>query len=152
MIRKPFAIIAAIALFPTAAGAQDQVCYMEWEGQIIDLSSMCVTKPIETAPVPVVATNLRFYDIQISPRSDGNSLEITGTVMNESNQISSISAVRFNVISPDGSILASDTAPVEAGAGLEPGQQLAFSKIINRNILRGNLNLNDLQVEIIGSV
>ncbi|NEP61997.1 MAG: hypothetical protein F6K31_34470 [Symploca sp. SIO2G7] len=151
MIRKFFTIIAAITLFPTVAGAQDQVCYMEWEGQIIDLSSMCVTKPIETEPVPV-ATNLRFYDVQISPRSDGNSLEITGTVINESNQVSSISAVQFNVISSDGSILASDTAPVQAGAGLEPGQQLAFSKVINKNVLRGNLNLSDLQVEITGSV
>ncbi|NES20401.1 MAG: hypothetical protein F6K41_16080 [Symploca sp. SIO3E6] len=150
-MRKFFTIIAAIALFPNVAGAQDQVCYMEWEGQIIDLSSMCVTKPIETEPVPV-AINLRFYDVQISPRSDGNSLEITGTVMNESNQVSSISAVRFNVISSDGSILASDTAPVEAGAGLEPGQQLAFAKVINKNVLRGNPNFSDLQVEIIGSV
>jgi hypothetical protein len=150
-MKKLLSIMIALALFPTAAAAQDEICYMEWEGQLVDLSSLCTNAPVEITSAPVAA-KLGFSNIQISPTSDGNSLEVSGVVINESNQVSSVSAVRFNVIGQDGRILASDTAPVEVGAGLEPGQQLGFSKLINKSILGGNPNTANLRVEISGSV
>ncbi|HEY9742053.1 MAG TPA: hypothetical protein V6C90_16320 [Coleofasciculaceae cyanobacterium] len=64
-----------------------------------------------------------------------------------------MSAVRFNLVNQqDGRIVASDTAVVEAGAGIKPGQQMAFNKVISRSALGGNASIPNLRVEITGSV
>ncbi len=150
-MRRLLGIVAVLTLFPTGAFAQDAVCYMEWGGQMIDLSSMCIRTPAK--PNAPTASNFRVSEVQIAPASDGTSLEITGTITNESSKVSSLSAVRFNVVNQqDGRIVASDTAVVEAGAGIKPGQQMAFTKVISRSTLGGNATIPNLRVEITGSV
>jgi hypothetical protein len=124
---------------------------MEWGGQMIDLSSMCIRTPAK--PNAPTASNFRVSEVQIAPASDGTSLEITGTITNESSKVSSLSAVQFNLVNQqDGRIVASDTAVVEAGAGIKPGQQMAFTKVISRSTLGGNASIPNLRVEITGSV
>jgi hypothetical protein len=151
-MRRLLGIVAALTLFPTTASAQDAVCYIEWGGQLIDLSRLCTRPTQEQSNAPAVS-NLRVSDVQIAPAGDGTSLEITGIIINESSKASSLSAVRFNIIDQQsGRIVARDTAVVEAGAGLAPGQRLAFSKVISKGVLGENTNISNLRLEITGSV
>lgn len=151
-MKKLLGIIAVLALFPTTASAQDAVCFMEWGGQVIDLSRLCTQTVAKSNEPAVAVSNFRVSDVQVAPTGDGTSLEITGTIINESSKASSLSAVQFNVIDQSGRIVARDSAVVEAGSRLAPGQQLAFSKVISKDALGGNANISNLRVEITGSV
>lgn len=150
-MRTLLGIVAVLTLFSSAASAQETVCYMEWGGQVIDLSRLCTHRTQEKSNVSTVS-NFRVSDVQIAPTGDGTSLEIRGTIINESSKATSLSAVQFNVIDQSGRIVARDSAVVEAGAGLAPGQQLAFLKVISKEALGGNANISNLRVEITGSV
>lgn len=145
-------IITVLALFPTKAFAQEALCFIQWHGHTIDLSSsICKSRDeISAANLnPLSVSNIRFSDVSIEQAADGTSLDIKGTVTNDSDKVSSLSAVKFRVIDQrTGHILTSDTATVEAGRGLGPGQQLAFSKTISSNRL-GGVAITDLRVEII---
>src|SRR5919202_882772 len=133
-MRKLLGIISVLALFPTGAFAQEPVCYMEWSGQTLDLSSLCTSNTPEQ-PNTSNTSNFRFSDLRIEPAKDGSFL-VTGIITNESNKVSTLSSVQFNVIdSENGRILTSDAAMVEAGSGIGPGEQIAFNKIISSSTL-----------------
>lgn len=157
-MKKILGTALALTLFPKVALAQDALCFMEWHGNMIDLSSSICRSRIEndisaTQLELLSASDIRLSDVQIAPALDGTSLEIKGTIINESNKISSLSLVKFKVINQqNGRVLTTDTIVVEARAGIEPGEQIAFSKLINKNIVGGNVKISDLQVEITGSV
>jgi len=149
-MRKLLGIISVLTLFPTGALAQEPVCYMEWGGQTVDLSSLCTSHTPEQ-PNPLDASKFRFSELRIEPAKDGSFL-VTGTITNESNKVSTLSSVQFNVMDPEnGRILTSDTAMVEAGSGIGPGEQIAFNKIVSSSALGVNENIPKLQVKITGS-
>jgi hypothetical protein len=150
-------ILFCLTLFPKVVFAQDALCFMEWHGNIIDLTiSVCKTKinNISAAkPNSLSASDIRLSNVEIEQAINGTSLEIKGTITNESEQVSSLSVVKFNVINhQNGRVLTTDTIILEAGAGLEPGEQIAFSKLISKNIVGGNVKISDLNVEITSSL
>lgn len=157
-MRKILGIVLGLTLFPKVAFAQDALCFIEWHGNVIDLSnSICRSKTenyISAAKLTLLSSaDIRLSDVQIEQATDGTSLEIKGTINNESDKVCSLSLVKFDVINKqNGHILTSNTVVVEAGAGIEPGEQIAFSKLIKRNIVGGNVKISDLQIEITGSV
>lgn len=156
-MKKILGIVLCLTLFPKVAFAQDALCFMEWHGNVIDLSnSMCRSRTenyISTKLTLLSTSDIRLSDVQIEQASDGTSLEIKGTINNESNKLSSLSLVKFDVINQqNGRILTSDTVGIDAGAGIAPGEQIAFSKLIRRNIVGGNVKISDLRVEITGSI
>lgn len=157
-MKKLLCIFSVLTLFPTGALAQDTLCFMEWHGNIIDLSSSICKSKIENniagAKIKSLsASDIRLADVQIEHTADGTLLEIRGTITNESSKVSSLSLVKFNVINQQNNrILTTDSVVVEAISGIEPGEQIAFSKLINKNIVGGNVKISDLRVEITGSV
>lgn len=162
-MKRVLGIVSVLALFPTVASAQDSVCFMQWRGRTIDLSrSICGNSrgdeiPTEEAnaeePIPDADSDIRVSNVRIEPAKDENAVEIKGTITNESDQVSSLSLVQFDVINEqDGSVVTSDAAEVEAGSEIEPGEQIAFSKIINKNTLGEDASIPDLRIEITGSV
>lgn len=152
VMKKILVIVAVLALFPVRVMAQDALCFMEWHGQIIDLTSnVCSTSnKINAAKLnPISVSALRFTDTRIEQTTEATSLEVKGIVTNDSNKVSSLSLVKFNVVNQrNGLVLASDTAVVEAGRGIGPGEQIAFRKTISSKIVGGNVTLSDLRVEI----
>lgn len=155
-MKRVLGIVSVLAMFPTVALAQDSLCFMEWQGKVMDLSnSVCGNSKgdVTTAEEPSPDAEVRVSDVRIEPAMDGTAVEVTGTITNESDEVSSLSLVHFDVINErDGSIVASDAAVVETGAGIEPGEKIAFSKIINKNTLAEEASIPDLRVEVTGSV
>lgn len=157
-MNKVLGIVLGLTLFPKVAFAQDALCFMEWHGNIIDLSnSMCRSRTknyISAARlISLSASDIRLSDVQIEQATDETSFEIKGTINNESDKVSSLSLVKFDVINKrNGRILTSDTVVIDARSGIEPGEQIAFSKLIRRNIVGGNVKISDLRVEITGSI
>lgn len=154
-MKKLLGIVSVLILFPTEALAQDALCFIEWQGNIIDLSSSMCSSRIKnqiSAANPKLLSDIQFSDVRIEQAMDGT-LEIKGTVTNESDKLSSLSLLKFKVINKqNGRILTSGTVVIEAGAGIKPGEQIAFTKLISRNILGANEKTSDLGVEITGSV
>lgn len=157
-MKRILGIVLGLTLFPKVAFAQDALCFMEWHGNIIDLSnSICKSRTENYSSAAKLtllsASNIRLSDVQIEQATDETSFEIKGTINNESDKISSLSLVKFDVINKrNGRVLTSDTVAIDAGAGVEPGEQIAFSKLIRRNIVGGNVKISDLKVEITGSI
>lgn len=156
-MRKILGIIFCLSLFPKVVLAQDTLCFMEWHGNIIDLTiSICKSKinNISAAKLKSLsASDIRLSNVAIEQALNGTSLEIKGTIINESDQVSSLSLVKFNVINnKNGRVLTTDTIIVEASAGIEPGEQIAFNKLISKNIVGGNVKISDLSIEITKSL
>lgn len=156
-MKKIIGILFCLTLFPKVVFAQDALCFMEWHGNIIDLTiSVCKTKinNISAAKLnSLSASDIRLSNVEIEQAINGTSLEIRGTITNESEQVGSLSVVKFNVINhQNGRVLTTDTIILEAGAGLEPGEQIAFSKLISKNIVGGNVKISDLNLEITSSL
>lgn len=157
-MKKLLCIFSVLTLSPTGALAQDALCFIEWRENIIDLSSsICRNKTennVSGAKIEsLLASDIRLADVQIEETADGTLLEIRGNITNESGKASSLSLVNFNVINQQNDrVLTTDTIVIEARAGIEPGEQIAFSKLINKNIVGGNVKISDLRIEITGSV
>ena len=156
-MKKIIGILFCLTLFPKVVFAQDALFFMEWHENIINLTiSVCKTKinNISAAkPNSLSASDIRLSNVEIEQAINGTSLEIKGTITNDSEQVSSLSVVKFNVINhQNGRVLTTDTIILEAGAGLEPGEQIAFSKLISKNIVGGNVKISDLNVEITSSL
>lgn len=156
-MKKVIGTIFCLTLFPKVVFAQDTLCFMEWHGNIIDLTiSVCKSKINNVSAAKLTSlsvSDIRLSNVEIEQATDGISLEIKGTIINEAAQISSLSLINFNVINhQNGRILTTDSMIVEAGAGIEPGEQITFSKFISKNIVGGNVAISDLSVEIISSL
>lgn len=172
IMKRVLGIVSVLVFFPTAAFAQDSLCFMQWRGRIIDLtSSMCRSSTSDEMPteealpdvdseeanaeeaLPDADSDIRVSHVRIESTKDGSAVEVKGTLTNESGQVSSLSLVEFDVINErDGSVVTSDAAEVEAGGEIEPGEKIAFSKIIDKNTLGQEATIPDLRVEITGSV
>lgn len=158
MKKRVLGIVSVLVLFPTVAFADDSLCFMEWQGRTIDLTnSMCGSSTGDEIPTEEANadsdSDIRVSDVQIEPTMNGTAVQIKGTVTNESDEVSSVSLVHFDVINErDGSVVTSDAAEVEVGAGIEPGEQIAFSKVISTNTLSEEASIPDLRVEVTGTV
>lgn len=159
-MRKLLFIISMVSLFPTAAIAQDPLCYMEWHGTTIDLSgSICSVRSAEQiAPVNAVAArkpqvisqaNVRLSDPQIGLSADGK-LEVRGTIINESTQAGTLPSIKFNIVNQrTNRVLATEVVAIETNDGIAPGEQMSFSKVISTNVLNDGSTVSDLQVQIV---
>lgn len=144
VLKRLLGVVLGFALFTTGAFAQDAVCFMEWKGQIVDLTnSLCRSQTL--------AKPLSFSNVQIASAGDGSSVEVRGTVVNNSNQAVPLSVVNFNLIDK-GRVLISDRAVVLAGGVIQPGEELAFSKLIGTNTVGEKVNISYLQVQVTGSI
>lgn len=161
-MRQIIFILSMISFLPTTAVAQDTLCYMEWHGTIIDLSgSICsISTDAQIAPVSVAARkpqaipteNVRFSEAQISLANDGKSLEVRGTITNESTQAGTLPSIKFNIVNQrTNRVLATEVVDIETNNGIAPGEQMSFSKVIGSNILHDGSTMSDLRVEIVGS-
>lgn len=161
-MRKLLFIVSMVSLFPTTAIAQDPLCYIEWHGTTIDLSaSVCnVTTDAQIAPVNQIAARkpqvistayIRFSDAQIGLSADGT-LEVRGTITNESTQTGTLPSIKFNIVNQrTNRVLATEVVAIETNDGIAPGEQMSFSKLISTNILNDGSTMSDLRVEIAGS-
>jgi hypothetical protein len=147
VLKKLFlALLSVLTLFVTVAFAQEPACFVGSKGQSIGLSNACANSN-STGKL------LSFPDVQIESADDGTSLEVKGTVANYSNQAVPLLMVNFNVMDKkQGSILTSDNAVVLSGGVIQPGEELAFSKLISTLTLGEKVNKSKLRVQVTGSV
>ncbi len=140
------ALLSVLTLFVTVAFAQEPGCLVKSNGQNIGLYSVGTRQESVGKP-------LSFSKVQIELADDGTSLAVKGIVANHSNQSVPLFVVNFNVRDKkQGSILTSDNAVVLSGGVIQPGEELSFSKLINRETVGETVNLSNLQVQLTGTV
>jgi hypothetical protein len=140
------ALLSVLTLFVTVAFAQEPACFVESNGQNIGLSRVCTSQQSIGKP-------LSFSKVQIQPADNGTSLEVKGIVANHSNQSVPLFVVNFNVRDKkQDSILTSDNAVLLSGGVIQPGEELSFSKLINRETVGETVNISNLQVQLTGTV
>lgn len=159
---KVIGTVTAFILFPQAILAQETLCYIEWHGEIIDLSSsICTNTRIkkvflpnrdESKPQIISLEKIRFSDVIITPTADENVVEIKGNLTNESNLVGVLPIIKLDVVDQrNNQVVASTSLSVEAGDGINPGEQMSFTQMLNPSTFNYRASLSDLKVKVIGS-
>jgi hypothetical protein len=142
-------LLSVVTLFSTIAFAQESVCFTQGQEQIIT-NSLCQR---QTGEVSVLDKPLSYFSVQVEPAGDRTSLEVNGIAVNTSNRAISVSMVNFNVIDKkQGHILTNDNAVILSDGVIQPGEELAFSKLINTDKLGKKVKTSNLRADVTGSV
>ncbi|MBE9190245.1 hypothetical protein IQ230_07695 [Gloeocapsopsis crepidinum LEGE 06123] len=159
---KVIGTVIAFLLFPQVILAQDPLCYVEWRGEIIDLSSSICNKTRiinkilpnrdKSKPQIISLENIRFSEVTITPTADKNILEIKGNLTNESNLAGVLPVIQLNVFDQrNNQVVASTSVSIEAGDGIDPGEQMSFTKMLHTSTFNHLATLTNLKVKVISS-
>lgn len=160
---KLIGIATAVILFPQTILAQDALCYIEWQGETIDLSSsICNSNRTEnppllnqetvTRPEVISLKDIRFSDVMVTPTTDENLVEVSGTITNESNLVGVVPIIKLNIIDRrNKQLIGSTSVSIEADSGIAPGDQMSFIQTIDTNSFNSTVPLSELDVEVVDS-
>jgi hypothetical protein len=159
---KLIGVVTVFSFFPQVILAQDLLCYIEWRGEIIDLSSsLCNENKTENAFLPnreesqpqiISLEDIRFSDVIVTPTANENIIEVTGNLTNESSLVGVLPIIKLNIVDQrNNQVVASTSISIEAGNGIAPGEQMSFTQMLKTSTFDSSAALSDLKVKVIGS-